>query len=117
VRLFVVSVRAATPSKSRDEISVTGEGCDTPSVTVVATVVEQYLTIYFRSLNEIVTSLVRILNIVTFEFQIQTLFFYSNQAIWHLFCNSKSYIQVYPTEFNFVNIMSRRDFGEFIRFL
>jgi hypothetical protein len=31
VLLFVVSVRAATPSKSRDEISVRGKGCDTPS--------------------------------------------------------------------------------------
>jgi hypothetical protein len=38
VRLFIVPVRAATPSKSRDEIFVRGEGCDTPSVTVVATI-------------------------------------------------------------------------------
>jgi hypothetical protein len=37
VQLFVVSVRAATPSKSRGEISVRGESCDTPSVTVAAT--------------------------------------------------------------------------------
>jgi hypothetical protein len=29
VRLFTVSVKAATPSKSRDEISVREEGCDT----------------------------------------------------------------------------------------
>ncbi len=41
MRLFVVPVRAATPSKSRDEISVMGEGCDTTSVTVVATVPER----------------------------------------------------------------------------
>jgi hypothetical protein len=41
VQLFAVSVRAATPSKSRDEISVRGEGCDTPSVTVAATVPKQ----------------------------------------------------------------------------
>jgi hypothetical protein len=41
VRLFVVSVRAATPSKSRDEFSVRGEGCDTPSVTVAATMPER----------------------------------------------------------------------------
>jgi hypothetical protein len=41
VRLFTVSVRAATPSKSRDEISVRGEGYDTPSVTIEATVIEQ----------------------------------------------------------------------------
>jgi hypothetical protein len=40
VQLFTVSVRAATPSKSRDEISVRGEGCDTPSVTVAATMLE-----------------------------------------------------------------------------
>jgi hypothetical protein len=32
------SYRAATPSKSRVEISVRGEGCDTPGVTVVAIV-------------------------------------------------------------------------------
>jgi hypothetical protein len=41
VQLFVVSVRAATPSKSPHEISVRGEGCDTPSVTIVAAVSEQ----------------------------------------------------------------------------
>jgi hypothetical protein len=41
MQLFAVSVRAATPSKSRDEISVRGEGCDTPSVTVAATVLER----------------------------------------------------------------------------
>jgi hypothetical protein len=41
VRLFVVPVRTATPSKSRDEISVRGEGCDTPSTTIAATVAEQ----------------------------------------------------------------------------
>jgi hypothetical protein len=41
MQLFVVSVRAATPSKSRDEISIRGEGCDTPSVTVVATMPER----------------------------------------------------------------------------
>jgi hypothetical protein len=38
VQLFDVSVRAATPSKSRDKISVRGKGCNTPSVTVAATV-------------------------------------------------------------------------------
>jgi hypothetical protein len=37
VGLFAVPVRAATPSKSRGEISVRGEGCDTPSVTVAGT--------------------------------------------------------------------------------
>jgi hypothetical protein len=37
VRLFTVPVRAVTPSKSWVEISVTGEGCDTPGVTVAAT--------------------------------------------------------------------------------
>jgi hypothetical protein len=38
VRLFAVAVRATTPSKSQDEISVRGEGCDTPSVTIAATI-------------------------------------------------------------------------------
>jgi hypothetical protein len=38
VQLFSVSVRAATPSKSQGEISVKGEGCDTPSVTVASIV-------------------------------------------------------------------------------
>jgi hypothetical protein len=37
VRLFAVPVRAATPSKSWGKISARGEGYDTPSVTVVAT--------------------------------------------------------------------------------
>jgi hypothetical protein len=41
VRLFAVPVRTVFPSKSRDEISVRGEGCDTPSVTIVVTVLEQ----------------------------------------------------------------------------
>jgi hypothetical protein len=44
VRQFVVLVRIAAPSKSRGEISVRGEGCDTPSVTVVARMAKQYLT-------------------------------------------------------------------------
>jgi hypothetical protein len=39
VRWFAVSVRIATLSKSRDEISVRErEGYDTPSVTIAATV-------------------------------------------------------------------------------
>jgi hypothetical protein len=29
VRLFAIPVRTASPSKSQDEISVRGEGCDT----------------------------------------------------------------------------------------
>jgi hypothetical protein len=41
MQLFTISVRAATPSKSQDEISVRWEGCDTPSVTVAAIVPEQ----------------------------------------------------------------------------
>jgi hypothetical protein len=40
MQLFAVSVSAATPSKSQGEISIRGEGCDTPSVTVAATVHE-----------------------------------------------------------------------------
>jgi hypothetical protein len=38
VLLFAVPVRANTPSKSRVKISITGECCDTPGVTVVATI-------------------------------------------------------------------------------
>jgi hypothetical protein len=39
VQLFAFSVRAATPSKSRDEICVRGgEGYETPCVPVEATV-------------------------------------------------------------------------------
>jgi hypothetical protein len=71
---------------------------------------------YFRSLNKILISLACILNIIMFEFQIQTLFFYSNQAVGHLSCNSKSYIQVYSTKFTFVKIMWRWNFREIIRF-
>jgi hypothetical protein len=36
--VFIVSVRATTPTKSRDEISVRGEGYDNPSVTIAAIV-------------------------------------------------------------------------------
>jgi hypothetical protein len=53
VRLFAIPVRITTPSKSRVEISVRAEGCDTPSVTVVATMFIQCLTMYCRRLNEI----------------------------------------------------------------
>jgi hypothetical protein len=56
--------------------------CDTPTVTVATTVFEQYLAMYFRSLNEILASLVCIISIVKFKFQIQTRFFYSNQALF-----------------------------------
>jgi hypothetical protein len=41
VRLFAILVRAATPSNSRDMISIRGEGCDTHSVTVAATIFKQ----------------------------------------------------------------------------
>jgi hypothetical protein len=41
VLLFTISVRAATLSKSWDEISVRGGSCDTPSITVAATVPKQ----------------------------------------------------------------------------
>jgi peptide deformylase len=34
-------LRAATPSNSRGEIFIRGEGCDTPSVTVATTVFKQ----------------------------------------------------------------------------
>jgi hypothetical protein len=46
VRLFAIPVRAVTLSKSRVKISVRGgEGCDTPSVTIIATMFKQQLTI------------------------------------------------------------------------
>jgi hypothetical protein len=48
-----IPVRAATPSKSWVEISVRGEGFDTPSVTIAATMLYQCLTMCCRSLNEI----------------------------------------------------------------
>jgi hypothetical protein len=38
---FAVPVRVAGPSKSWDEIFVRGEGCDTPSITIVAIVFKQ----------------------------------------------------------------------------
>jgi hypothetical protein len=40
VRLFSVPVKTVSPSKSRVEISVREEGCDTPSVTVPATMLQ-----------------------------------------------------------------------------
>jgi hypothetical protein len=75
VRLFAIPTRAANPSKSWDEISVRGEGCDTPSVTIAATMFKQQCTMYFKTLNEILACLVCIINVGRFEFQIQTLFF------------------------------------------
>jgi hypothetical protein len=75
VRLTVVSIRVITPSKSWDKISIRGEGYDTPGITVAATIAKQQLTMYFGSLNEFHASWVCIMNIVRFEFQIQTLFF------------------------------------------
>jgi hypothetical protein len=72
--------------------------------------------LYFGSLNEILASLVCIINIVRFEFQIQTLFFYSNQAFWHLYCNSNSWKKVCPTKFSFVKNKLRWIFSEFTRF-
>jgi hypothetical protein len=41
VRLFGVSIRATTPSKSRGEISIRAEGSDTPSVIVATTMFKQ----------------------------------------------------------------------------
>jgi hypothetical protein len=51
MRLFAVPIRAATPSKSQGEISIREEGYDTPSVTVVAIVFKQCLTIYIWKLE------------------------------------------------------------------
>jgi hypothetical protein len=48
MRLFTVPVRTRSPSKSRDEISVRGEGCDTPSVTVATIVSKQYHPMQFQ---------------------------------------------------------------------
>jgi hypothetical protein len=48
--------------------------CDTPSVTVVATVLEQLFTRYSGSLKEILASLGCISNIVRFESQISNSF-------------------------------------------
>jgi hypothetical protein len=45
VRLIAVPIRTFSPSKSQVEISISGEGCDTLSVTVAAIMVKQYLTI------------------------------------------------------------------------
>jgi hypothetical protein len=44
VRLLAVSLRIASPSKSRVKISVRGKDYDTPSVTIATTVLLQYLT-------------------------------------------------------------------------
>jgi hypothetical protein len=68
VRLFTIPVRTATPSKSQVEISIRGEGYDTPSVTVIATVPYR-----------VIASLVCII-CVWFEFQIQTPSLISNQV-------------------------------------
>jgi hypothetical protein len=38
---FAVPIRVGAPSKSWDEISVRGEGCDTSSITIVAIVFKQ----------------------------------------------------------------------------
>jgi hypothetical protein len=37
VRLFAFPVRTASPSKARDDILFSGEGCDNVGVTVAAT--------------------------------------------------------------------------------
>jgi hypothetical protein len=74
VRLFIIPIRTASPSKSRVEFSVWGEGCDTPSVTVAATMFKQYLTMYPRSLNEILVWLV-------LNFKFKLFFLFSNQGI------------------------------------
>jgi hypothetical protein len=67
VRLFVVPIRAAAPSKSRDAISVRGEGCDTADVYYSSYSVP--LCIEEASLKSW-TSLVCIICVVWFEFQI-----------------------------------------------
>jgi hypothetical protein len=64
------SCRATTPSKSRVEISVRGEGFDTPGV------VEQCLTMYCRSLNEILDLFSCITSAVQFEFQFKLISYF-----------------------------------------
>jgi hypothetical protein len=53
VRLFATTVKTTSPSKSWGEISIRVEGCDTPGVAVVATVLQQSLTRYLQCLDEI----------------------------------------------------------------
>jgi hypothetical protein len=43
-------------------------------------------------------------------------YFFSNHTIWHLDCNSFSYMKLIPAKFTFVKLKSRKIFGEFIRF-
>jgi hypothetical protein len=50
--LFIVPVRTFSPSKSWVKIPDRGEGYDTPSVTLVATMLQQYVVIYLQALNE-----------------------------------------------------------------
>jgi hypothetical protein len=50
------------------------------------------------------------------NFKFKLFLFFSNYTVWHLDCNSFSYMQVIPTKFTFVKLKSRMIFGEFIRF-
>jgi hypothetical protein len=71
---------------------------------------------YFRSLNEILVSLVCIMSIVRFQFQIQTLFFIQTKPFDTYTGTPISCIQVCPTKSTFVKIKSRYNFGEFSEF-
>jgi hypothetical protein len=73
--------------------------------------------VYFRSFNEILACFVCIIKVARFEFQIESLFFYSNQVIGHLCCNSKFLHTSVLTKFTFVKIKSKENFVEFLRFL
>jgi hypothetical protein len=60
--------------------------------------------------------LVCITSVVWFEFQIQTLFLYSNQLIDTCIETQISCIQVCLAKLTVVKTKSRQNFGEFLRF-
>jgi hypothetical protein len=99
--LFAVPVRIVSPSNSRVEISVRGEACDTPSVTIAATVPQLYPW-HASTMKE------WNICVVQFEFQIQTLFLvfkstHINTWIW----TSISCIHVCPNKFTSMEIKWR----------
>jgi hypothetical protein len=66
-------------------------------------------------LNEILVCLLCIVNVVGFEFQIQTLFFFQTKSFDTCIQTQISCIQVYPTKFIVVKTKSRENFEEFLR--
>jgi hypothetical protein len=75
------SCRAATPWKSQLKISVRGEGCDTPGVTVGATVLYGVSLCTVETWIKYWTCLVCIISAAWFKFQIQTHILFLNQFI------------------------------------